>query len=217
MSLEAKKQLIKEGQFLLNKGIFPNTVLESIEEPRLRKDVANQIFNPTEEKFEKLSKEEQDIKKSRLNIILKFNDYIQSLNMFKNGSYLLLTLGIITLGSALLKINDNYIFGLLTLVIGIVILIISLNRKILLKTTLYIAIAYLAITLLELIVFKLPSPYIYAIDTNVLASRRGALPKVINLITPIAYVTIRLSLAGFFINAYLQQKSFIKIKNEFER
>lgn len=63
MSLEAKKQLIKEGQFLLNKGIFPNTVLESIEEPRLRKDVANQIFNPTEEKFEKLSKEEQDIKK----------------------------------------------------------------------------------------------------------------------------------------------------------
>lgn len=81
----------------------------------------------------------------------------------------------------------------------------------------YIAIAYLAITLLELIVFKLPSPYIYAIDTNVLASRRGALPKVINLITPITYVTIRLSLAGFFINAYLQQKSFIKIKNEFER
>lgn len=216
MSLEDKNRLIKEGQAQLKKGIFPNLILESINESRLRKDVEKQIFNPSGEKFDNLSKEDQDIKKSRLAIILKFNDYIQALNIFKNGAYLLLILGIITLGSALLKINNNHIFGLLTFISGLIILIASSNRKLLLKTTLYIVIVYLVFTLLELIIFKLPSPYIYAISNNVLENRRGALPKIINLISPFVYLTIRLSLVVFFIGAYLKQQSFFKIKSKYE-
>ena len=129
---------------------------------------------------------------------------------------MLLILGIITLGSALLKINNNHIFGLLTFISGLIILIASSNRKLLLKTTLYIVIAYLVFTLLELIIFKLPSPYIYAISNNVLENRRGALPKIINLISPFVYLTIRLSLVVFFIGAYLKQQSFFKIKSKYE-
>jgi len=85
-------------------------------------------------------------------------------------------MGIITLLS-------NFYFGVVTILNGIIIWIISMKRKIIIQYALIIAIAYIIGYLIELLVLRIPNPFLYT-NTNVLASRRGAIIKILNILSP---------------------------------
>ncbi|WP_070138511.1 hypothetical protein [Crocinitomix algicola] len=109
MSLEEKRKLIERGRQELSNGVFPNLTLESIKDSRLRKDVSKSIFNLSGERFDDLPKEEKEKRKTRLKVILKFEDYLLSFIMFRNAAYILLIIGLITFfrASVTLSIYDR--------------------------------------------------------------------------------------------------------------
>lgn len=216
MSLEEKRKLIERGRQELSNGVFPNLTLESIKDSRLRKDVSKSIFNLSGEKFDDLPKEEKEKRKNRLKVILKFEDYLLSFIMFRNASYILLIIGLITFFSSFIGADNNLFFGVITLIIGFSILLISLNKKLVLKFILTVGILYIVIYLLELLFLGLPSPYLYVIDNDILASRRGAIPRIFNVLTPYIYIIARLVIGWVIFAAYKKQLNFIKAKTEYE-
>jgi len=64
--------------------------------------------------------------------------------------------------------------------------------------------------IIELIVWQVPSPFLYFIDADVLASRHGAKMKLANLITPLVYEAVRLvALLGIY-KGFKKISQFVK-------
>lgn len=215
--LKEKQQLIEKGRKLLENKIFPDEILTNIKDDSLRKDVSKEIFTPNNVRFDDLSSEEKQKRKESLKVQLAYHSHLQSFANFKGITYFLLIVGLITLITAILRINQNLYFGLITTLIGGVLLFISLDYKKIVSYSLKIAIAYAVLYLIELAVFQIPSPYIQAIGSDVLSSRRGGLTKIINLISPYVYVTLRVCLGVFLFQIYTTQKKFLQEKQRFEQ
>jgi hypothetical protein len=216
MSLEEIKKKVEEGQKQLAKGIFPDEVLLSINDERLRKDVSDQIFNPAGVKFDDLSHEEKKQRKARLKVKLSFIEYEGSFGMFSIAAWLTLIIGFVTFVTAVIGMNDNLMYGIISMVVGIPILFISVKKELILKYILIVSIVYAAIYIIEVATLLIPDPYLFEPKDDIISSRRGALAKIFNLLTPFIYVTFRVISGAAFIIALRRQKNFFRDKTEFE-
>lgn len=215
--LKEKQQLISKSRELLANKVFPDEVLIGIKDERLQKEVAKEVFVPNNIRFEDLSKEEQVERKKTLKVQLLFNRYLASFLVFKSSVFLLLIVGIITLITAILHINTNLYFGIITSLIGILLFFVAYDKKKVVAYCLKIAIIYSVLYLVELIVLKIPAPYIQVVGSDVLKSQRGALTKIINLVSPYLYVVFRIIIGVFLFQVYVTQQKFIEAKREFEQ
>jgi hypothetical protein len=227
MDLYSKKQLIEEGKKTLELGGFPNEILENIKDVRLRKEVFDGIFYDSKEKFEDLTDKEQKIRKSRLKIIQGFTNYMTSFSIYQKSAVILIFIGMLTLIShTAFNIRDNLVFGIISLIIGIILFTISLkNERI--KKMLYISsILYVLLYLIELIGWGIPSNYFFIenlqIDfDNTTGGRhrgipRGLFPTIVNSISPYVYLVTRFIVGAMLFLAYKKHVNFKKLKAEFE-
>ena len=226
MDLNSKKQLIEEGKKTLELGGFPNEILENIKDVRLRKEVFDGIFYDSKEKFEDLPDKEQKIRKSRLKIIQGFTNYMTSFSIYQKSAIILIFIGMLTLISyTAFNIRDNLVFGIISLIIGIILFAISLkNERI--KKMLYISsILYVLLYLIELIGWGIPSNYFFIenpqidFDTTGIRYRgipRGLFPTIVNSISPYVYLLTRFIVGAMLFLAYKKHVNFKKLKAEFE-
>ena len=226
MDLNSKKQLIEEGKKTLELGGFPNEILENIKDVRLRKEVFDGIFYDSKEKFEDLPDKEQKIRKSRLKIIQGFTNYMTSFSIYQKSAIILIFIGMLTLIShTAFNIRDNLVFGIISLIIGIILFAISLkNERI--KKMLYISsILYVLLYLIELIGWGIPSNYFFIenpqidFDTTGIRHRgipRGLFPTIVNSISPYVYLLTRFIVGAMLFLAYKKHVNFKKLKSEFE-
>ena len=226
MDLNSKKQLIEEGKKTLELGGFPNEILETIKDVRLRKEVFDGIFYDSKEKFEDLPDKEQKIRKSRLKIIQGFTNYMTSFSIYQKSAIILIIIGMLTLISyTAFNIRDNLVFGIISLIIGIIIFAISLkNERI--KKMLYISsILYVLLYLIELIGWGIPSNYFFIenpqidFDTTGIRRRgipRGLFPTIVNSISPYVYLLTKFIVGAMLFLAYKKHVNFKKLKSEFE-
>ena len=226
MDLNSKKQLIEEGKKTLELGGFPNEILENIKDVRLRKEVFDGIFYDSKEKFEDLPDKEQKIRKSRLKIIQGFTNYMTSFSIYQKSAIILIFIGMLTLIShTAFNIRDNLVFGIISLIIGIILFAISLkNERI--KKMLYISsILYVLLYLIELIGWGIPSNYFFIenpqidFDTTGIRYRgipRGLFPTIVNSISPYVYLLTRFIVGAMLFLAYKKHVNFKKLKSEFE-
>ena len=226
MDLYSKKQLIEEGKKTLELGGFPNEILENIKDVRLRKEVFDGIFYDSKEKFEDLPDKEQKIRKSRLKIIQGFTNYMTSFSIYQKSAIILIFIGMLTLIShTAFNIRDNLVFGIISLIIGIILFAISLkNERI--KKMLYISsILYVLLYLIELIGWGIPSNYFFIenpqidFDTTGIRYRgipRGLFPTIVNSISPYVYLLTRFIVGAMLFLAYKKHVNFKKLKAEFE-
>jgi hypothetical protein len=226
MDLNSKKQLIEEGKKTLELGGFPNEILENIKDVRLRKEVFDGIFYDSKEKFEDLPDKEQKIRKSRLKIIQGFTNYMTSFSIYQKSAIILIIIGMLTLISyTAFNIRDNLVFGIISLIIGIILFAISLkNERI--KKMLYISsILYVLLYLIELIGWGIPSNYFFIenpqidFDTTGIRRRgipRGLFPTIVNSISPYVYLLTRFIVGAMLFLAYKKHVNFKKLKSEFE-
>ena len=226
MDLNSKKQFIEEGKKTLELGGFPNEILETIKDVRLRKEVFDGIFYDSKEKFEDLPDKEQKIRKSRLKIIQGFTNYMTSFSIYQKSAIILIIIGMLTLIShTAFNIRDNLVFGIISLIIGIILFAISLkNERI--KKMLYISsILYVLLYLIELIGWGIPSNYFFIenpqidFDTTGIRRRgipRGLFPTIVNSISPYVYLLTRFIVGAMLFLAYKKHVNFKKLKSEFE-
>ena len=224
MDLNSKKQFIKEGKKTLELGGFPNEILENIKDVRLRKEVFDGIFYDSKEKFEDLTDKEQNIRKSRLKIIQGFTNYMTSFSIYQKSAIILIFIGMLTLIShTAFNIRDNLVFGIISLIIGIILFTISLkNERI--KKMLYISsILYVLLYLIELIGWGIPSNYFFIenpqidFDTGIRdrGIPRGLFPTIVNSISPYVYLLTRFIVGAMLFLAYKKHVNFKKLKSEF--
>ena len=201
--------------------------MENIKDVRLRKEVFDGIFYDSKEKFEDLTDKEQKIRKSRLKIIQGFTNYMTSFSIYQKSAIILIFIGMLTLIShTAFNIRDNLVFGIISLIIGIILFAISLkNERI--KKMLYISsIFYVLLYLIELIGWGIPSNYFFIenlqIDfdnTNGGRHRgipRGLFPTIVNSISPYVYLITRFIVGAMLFLAYKKHVNFKKLKAEFE-
>lgn len=224
MDLYSKKQLIEEGKKTLELGGFPNEILESIKDVRFRKEVFDGIFYDSKEKFEDLPDKEQKIRKSRLKIIQGFTNYMTSFSIYQKSAIILIFIGMLTLMShTAFDIRDNLVFGIISLIIGIILYAISLkNERI--KKMLYISsILYALFYLIELIGWGIPSNY-FSIEnlqidfdnTRIRGIPRGFFSNIFNSISPYIYLVTRIIVGAMLFLANKKHVRFKKLKAEFE-
>jgi len=207
-----KEKLIVEGQELLKKGIFPDDLLSDIKEKRLRKEISDKIFYKKHVKFEDLSEEEKRVRKLRMKVKLSFVDYLQSFMLFSNLSYLLLIIGIITWFTSITGANSNGVYGIISMFLGALLLVISLSKEKVLAFTKIALIIYSIATLLEIIFFGIPERYLSP-DREV---RITLLMIILNEISPYFYLIVRLMGIGMLFKVKKNQETFQQAKNAFE-
>lgn len=210
MILEQRNKLIHDGKALITKGIFPDEVLGKIKDGRLRNDVARKILSPSDVKFHELTEEDKLKRKALLDIKLLFDEFMSSLVIFNNISYTLILLGFFTFFSR------NSINGFTTVIIGIIFLVLSIQKSFLIKSLKSISFVYIIAFPVELFFLGYDIQTSNNFDTNVLQSRRGALVKVAVLIIPLIYPTIRIILCIFLFLILKKQKHFFDAKKNYE-
>ena len=216
MDLNSKKQLIEEGKKTLELGGFPNELFENIKDVRLRKEVFDAIFYPSKVKFDDLPAKEQKIRKSRLKIIQEFTNYMTSFSIVRSSSVVLICIGLLTLLSHAFGIKENLIFGIINVVLGISIYVLSIKKSWIIKSLYLLSILYLLFYIIEFISFGLPSNYIYGYGDDILVSHRGAATKIVNLMSPYIYLVTRIIVGTKLFLAYKKHVKFKKLKAEFE-
>ena len=216
MDRHSKKQLIEEGKKTLELGGFPNELFENIKDVRLRKEVFDAIFYPSKVKFDDLPAKEQKIRKSRLKIIQEFTNYMTSFSIVRSSSVVLICIGLLTLLSHAFGIKENLIFGIINVVLGISIYVLSIKKSWIIKSLYLLSILYLLLYLIEFVSLGLPSNYIYGYGDDILASHRGAATKIINLMSPYIYLVTRIIIGTKLFLAYKKHVKFKKLKAEFE-
>lgn len=216
-SLEEKKMMIEKGRQALAQGLFPESILEGIQNESLREDVSKQIFaSPANVKHETLSEAERQYLQSRLKLKFHFEDYLSLFLKFKSVAYLALIVALATLSTALIGFNANLYFGLISLLASASLLVLSFSREHIKKYILIAACAYGLLMLFELLTLGIPDPFIYSIDQDVLESNKGSLMKIINLLTPVLYCLIKLMVGGMLFFIHHKMEQYKKAKTAFE-
>ena len=197
--LAYKERLITRAKMILVQGKYPAELLEQIKDERLLKEVMKEIMPSAGTAYELLNDEEKRQRDHLLALNIKFRDYLYSFILCKNIGYLLLITALLVGISAVMQFNNNGIFGVLSLLNGALLLYLATEKKKLLHYSWQLFCVFLLFYIIELIVWQVPSPFLYFIDTDVLASRHEAKMKLANLATPLIYEGIRIvSLFGIY-------------------
>ena len=190
--LAYKERLITRAKMILAQGKYPAELLEQIKDERLLKEVMKEMMPSAGTAYELLNDEEKQQRDHLLALNIKFRDYLYSFIFCKNIGYLLLITALLVGISAVMQFNNNGIFGVLSLLNGALLLYLATEKKKLLHYPWQLFCVFLLFYIIELIVWQVPSPFLYFIDTDVLASRHEAKMKLANLATPLIYEGIRI-------------------------
>lgn len=197
--LAYKERLITRAKMILAQGKYPAELLEQIKDERLLKEVMKEMMPSAGTAYELLNDEEKQQRDHLLALNIKFRDYLYSFVLCKNIGYLLLITALLVGISAVMQFNNNGIFGVLSLLNGALLLYLATEKKKLLHYPWQLFCVFLLFYIIELVVWQVPSPFLYFIDTDVLASRHEAKIKLANLATPLIYEGIRIiSLLGIY-------------------
>lgn len=190
--LAYKERLITRAKMILAQGKYPAELLEQIKDERLLKEVMKEMMPSAGTAYELLNDGEKQQRDHLLALNIKFRDYLYSFILCKNIGYLLLITALLVGISAVMQFNNNGIFGVLSLLNGALLLYLATEKKKLLHYPWQLFCVFLLFYIIELIVWQVPSPFLYFIDTDVLASRHEAKMKLANLATPLIYEGIRI-------------------------
>ena len=197
--LAYKERLITRAKMILAQRKYPAELLEQIKDERLLKEVMKEMMPSAGTAYELLNDEEKQQRDHLLALNIKFRDYLYSFILCKNIGYLLFITALLVGISAVMQFNNNGIFGVLSLLNGVLLLYLATEKKKLLHYPWQLFCVFLLFYIIELIVWQVPSPFLYFIDTDVLASRHEAKMKLANLATPLIYEGIRIvSLFGIY-------------------
>ena len=190
--LAYKERLITRAKMTLAQGKYPAELLGQIKDERLLKEVMKEMMPSAGTAYELLNDEEKQQRDHLLALNIKFRDYLYSFILCKNIGYLLFITALLVGISAVMQFNNNGIFGVLSLLNGALLLYLATEKKKLLHYPWQLFCVFLLFYIIELIVWQVPSPFLYFIDTDVLASRHEAKMKLANLATPLIYEGIRI-------------------------
>ena len=190
--LAYKEKLITRAKMTLAQGKYPDELLEQIKDERLLKEVMKEMMPLAGTAYELLNDEEKGQRDRLLALNIKFRDYLYGFMLCKNIGYLLLVIAILVGISAVMQFNNNGIFAVLSLLNGVLLLYLATEKKKLLHYRWQLFYVFLLLYIIELIVWKVPSPFVYFIDNDVLASKYEAKIKLANLATPLVYEGVRL-------------------------
>lgn len=190
--LAYKEKLITRAKMTLAQGKYPAELLEQIKDERLLKEVMKEMMPLAGTAYELLNDEEKQQRDRLLALNIKFRDYLYGFMLCKNIGYLLLVTAILVGISAVMQFNNNGIFAVLSLLNGVLLLYLATEKKKLLHYHWQLFYVFLLLYIIELIVWKVPSPFVYFIDNDVLASKHEAKIKLANLATPLVYEGVRL-------------------------
>ena len=205
-----KERLITRAKVILAQGKYPTELLEQIKDERLLKEVMKEMMPSAGTAYELLNDEEKQQRDRLLALNIKFRDYLYGFMLCKNIGYLLLITAILVGISVVMQFNNNGIFGVLSLLNSALLLYLATEKKKLLHYHWQLFYVFLLFYIIELIVWKVPSPFLYFIDADVLASRHEAKMKLANLITPLVYEAVRLvALLGIY-KGFKKISQFVK-------
>ena len=205
-----KERLITRAKVILAQGKYPTELLEQIKDERLLKEVMKEMMPSAGTAYELLNDEEKQQRDRLLALNIKFKDYLYGFMLCKNIGYLLLITAILVGISVVMQFNNNGIFGVLSLLNSALLLYLATEKKKLLHYHWQLFYVFLLFYVIELIVWQVPSPFLYFIDADVLASRHGAKMKLANLITPLVYEAVRLvALLGIY-KGFKKISQFVK-------
>ena len=205
-----KERLITRTKVILAQGKYPTELLEQIKDERLLKEVMKEMMPSAGTAYELLNDEEKQQRDRLLALNIKFKDYLYGFMLCKNIGYLLLITAILVGISVVMQFNNNGIFGVLSLLNSALLLYLATEKKKLLHYHWQLFYVFLLFYIIELIVWQVPSPFLYFIDADVLASRHGAKMKLANLITPLVYEAVRLvALLGIY-KGFKKISQFVK-------
>ena len=205
-----KERLITRAKVILAQGKYPTELLEQIKDERLLKEVMKEMMPSAGTAYELLNDEEKQQRDRLLALNIKFKDYLYGFMLCKNIGYLLLITAILVGISVVMQFNNNGIFGVLSLLNSALLLYLATEKKKLLHYHWQLFYALLLLYIIELIVWQTPSPFIYFIDHDILASRHGAKIKLANLVTPLVYEAVRLvALLGIY-KGFKKISQFVK-------
>ena len=208
--LAYKERLITRAKMILAQGKYPAELLEQIKDERLLKEVMKEMIPSAGTAYELLNDEEKQQRDRLLALNIKFKDYLYGFMLCKNIGYLLLITAILVGISVVMQFNNNGIFGVLSLLNSALLLYLATEKKKLLHYHWQLFYVFLLFYIIELIVWQVPSPFLYFIDADVLASRHGAKMKLANLITPLVYEAVRLvALLGIY-KGFKKISQFVK-------
>ena len=190
--LAYKERLITRAKMILAQGRYPAELLGQIKDERLLKEVMKEMMPSAGTAYELLNDEEKQQRDHLLALNIKFRDYLYSFILCKNIGYLLFITALLVGISAVMQFNNNGIFGVLSLLNGALLLYLATEKKKLLHYPWQLFCVFLLFYIIELIVWQVPSPFLYFIDADVLASRHEAKMKLANLATPLIYEGIRI-------------------------
>ena len=205
-----KERLITRAKVILAQGKYPTELLEQIKDERLLKEVMKEMMPSAGTAYELLNDEEKQQRDRLLALNIKFKDYLYGFMLCKNIGYLLLITAILVGISVVMQFNNNGIFGVLSLLNSALLLYLATEKKKLLHYHWQLFYVFLLFYIIELIVWQVPSPFLYFIDADVLASRHEAKMKLANLITPLVYEAVRLvALLGIY-KGFKKISQFVK-------
>jgi hypothetical protein len=206
-----KERLITRAKAILEQGKYPTELLEKIKDERLLKEVMKEMMPSPGTDYELLSNEEKQQRDRLLVLNIKFRDYLHALALCKNIGYLLVITAMLVGISAVMQFNNNGVFAILCLLNGVLVLYLATEKKKLLHYCWQLFYVFLLFYIIELIVWKVPSPFVYFIDNDILASKHDTKIKLANLSTPLVYEGIRIvALLGIY-NVLKKISQFVKV------
>lgn len=205
-----KERLITRTKVILAQGKYPTELLEQIKDERLLKEVMKEMMPSAGTAYELLNDEEKQQRDRLLALNIKFKDYLYGFMLCKNIGYLLLITAILVGISVVMQFNNNGIFGVLSLLNSALLLYLATEKKKLLHYHWQLFYVFLLFYIIELIVWQFPSPFLYFIDADVLASRHEAKMKLANLATPLVYEGVRLAALLGIYKGFKKISQFVK-------
>ena len=205
-----KERLITRTKVILAQGKYPTELLEQIKDERLLKEVMKEMMPSAGTAYELLNDEEKQQRDRLLALNIKFKDYLYGFMLCKNIGYLLLITAILVGISVVMQFNNNGIFGVLSLLNSALLLYLATEKKKLLHYHWQLFYVFLLFYIIELTVWQVPSPFLYFIDADVLASRHEAKMKLANLATPLVYEGVRLAALLGIYKGFKKISQFVK-------
>lgn len=205
-----KERLITRAKVILAQGKYPTELLEQIKDERLLKEVMKEMMPSAGTAYELLNDEEKQQRDRLLALNIKFRDYLYGFMLCKNIGYLLLITALLVGISAVMQFNNNGIFGVLSLLNSALLLYLATEKKKLLYYPWHLFCVFFLFYIIELIVWQVPSPFLYFIDADVLASRHEAKMKLANLATPLVYEGVRLAALLGIYKGFKKISQFVK-------
>ena len=211
------ESIIKNGKEQIKKNRFSLELVSEIEKIKYRDKLLKKIFIQENIPFEKQTIEIKKRRKLIMDLKSSFYDYLNLFDKYKVTSFLLLGLSLIMLTFSLLKFNSNLLFGLLTLIQGGILFGISKNRKFSIKSILLVILIFALLLGLEFVVLGIPKPLFEMMSNDILEKKQGSLTRIINLLTPIIYILVKIGVLGILVYLFIKKKDFLVKIEELEK